>query len=72
MTLPKLKIQRAKYYSCQTINGMLILLNKIYCKVSQRKLEYLLGEVNDLPGLDGTFVNIKDNDEVIFVPDETD
>ncbi len=54
--------------SKKMIEGMLIVLNKIYFKLPVKEAEYALVEACDLPGLDGRFV-LKDG-EIIFEKEE--
>lgn len=44
-----------KISRCQ-IKGMLLLLNKIYFKITRQQADYILAEANDIPGLGGKFI----------------
>jgi hypothetical protein len=55
-------------YSKDEINGMLIILNKIYWKIPIKYAEYLLAEAADIPELNGRFFRL--NDEIVFRNDK--
>lgn len=62
-----MKNKQKKLITADQINGMLILLNKLYWKLPEKQARYIIAKANDLPGLYGHFVMNNDEDKIIYV-----